>query len=74
MSKNKINRRKKTHPKPSSVEQGTVLPSFRDRETFSLSSAPSFALREETNAIACKFIPFNRCLMAVKHGNIYWFM
>ena len=29
-----------------SVEQGTVLPSFRDRETFSLSSAPSFAYRE----------------------------
>ncbi len=24
------------------VEQGTALPSFRDRETFSLSSAPSF--------------------------------
>ena len=25
------------------VEQSTALPSFRDRETFSLSSAPSFA-------------------------------
>ena len=27
------------------VEQGTALPSFRDRETFSLSSAPSFAFQ-----------------------------
>ena|GEM_PF-3726531 len=34
-----------------SVEQGTVLPSFRDRETFSLSSAPSFAYREGTGLL-----------------------
>ena len=30
------------------VEQGTALPSFRGRETFSLSSAPSFAPRGRT--------------------------
>ena len=30
----------------SSVEQNTALPSFRGRETFSLSSTPLFASRE----------------------------
>ncbi len=31
------------------VEQGTALPSFRDRETFSLSSTPSFAPKGESH-------------------------
>ena len=30
-------------PTRPTVKQGTALPSFRDRETFSLSSAPSFS-------------------------------
>ena len=38
-------------PTPSSVEQGTALPSFRDRETFSLSSAPLFASVEQGTAL-----------------------
>ena len=38
-------------PSLTSVEQDTTLPSFRDRETFSLSSTPSFAsMGRGTNA------------------------
>ena len=49
-------KKRPSHPHPlslTSVEHGTALPSFRDRETFSLSSVPSFAsmARGVTNAI-----------------------